>query len=281
MNEEFEIEEKNIDSLNNITQEKEKAISVENLSVSIEGKNIISEISFDIFTNEFVSILGANGSGKTTLLKTLCKIVKDFEGNIFINGKLLKEYQLKKLTIIQSYVSQKNILSSNTVSEFVLMSRYSYFNAFTPVSRIDLDKVNRCLELTNTLDLSDRIMSTLSEGERQRVLIASAIVQDSEIILLDEPTIHLDSKHRHEINELIYKLYKNFEITIINVTNDINEAIKYSDRIICLKNGKISSDEDISFFINNGSEILSNVFDINFTKVILEENNNLPIFINK
>ena len=145
MNKKFEIEEKNTNSLNTITQEKDKAISVENLSVSIGDKNIISEVSFDIHTNEFVSIIGANGSGKTTLLKTLCKIIKDFEGNIFIKGKLLSEYQLKKLARIQSYVSQINILSSYTVSEFVLMSRYSYFNAFTPVSRIDLDKVNRSL----------------------------------------------------------------------------------------------------------------------------------------
>ncbi len=273
------VEEKNIVS-KPIDADKEKVISVNNLFVSLGDKEILTNISFNVYSNEFISIIGANGSGKTTLLKTLCRIVEKFEGEIYIKGKLLTEYQLKKLVKIQSYVSQVNITTNFTVFEFVLMSRYSYFHAFSSVSRIDVDKVNRSLELTETLGLKDRMMSTLSGGERQRVIIASAIVQDSQIILLDEPTTYLDPKYRHEINELIYKLHKNLDITVINVTHDINEAVKYSDRIICLKNGTLISDNKISFFLERGTELLANVFDMNFTSVTLKQNNNIPIFIN-
>ena len=266
--------------MDNTADLENKIMSVKDMSVSINDVNILDRISFDINRNEFISIIGANGSGKTTLLKTLCRIIPEFDGEIFIKGKLLTEYDLKELARIQSYVSQLNTSTTFTVFEFVLMSRYPYFNAFSSVDRIDIDKVNRSLELTETLDLSERMMSALSGGERQRVIIASAIVQDSEIILLDEPTTYLDPKYRYEVNELIYKLHKNLEITVLNVTHDINEAIKYSNRIISLKRGRLISDENIHSFLQSGNEILGSIFDTKFTSAKVTGNRNFPIFYN-
>lgn len=216
-----------------------KIISVTNLYLNFGKKEILKNISFDIWAGEYISIIGGNGSGKSTLIKTLCRINNNYSGEIAVWNRPLEEYKQAELARKISYVAQFNSIPGYSVFEFVMMSRYSYFSPFSSVSKEDLDCVNNSLNITNISELATRKMFTLSGGERQRVIIASAIAQNSSIILLDEPTTYLDPKYQDEIHEIIYKINKeqSTPITIVNVTHDINAAIKFSDRILALKNG--------------------------------------------
>jgi len=216
------------------------AIEMEHFSFSVNGHEILRDISFTIREGEFVSIIGPNGAGKTTLLKCLDRIHISGRGKIRIAGKLLNAYSQRHLARCVCYVPQADgNIPPFTVFEYVMMGRYPYLSPFSPPTNADKAAVALALDLTDTTQFAHRFLSTLSGGERQRVYIAAALAQEAGILLLDEPATFLDPVHQNEIYRLLYRINYEHGATILSVTHDINIAALISHRILALKNGSI------------------------------------------
>lgn len=246
-------------------------VEINNLTVGYDECPILNNINLNIKKGEFISVIGPNGAGKSTLLKSLCNIL-DSNHCVKLLGKEKESYSSKELAKIISYVPQlQNTKFNFTCKEFILMSRYSYLKPFESLSRADYLACEKAMEITDTKKYKDRIMENLSGGERQKVLIASSIAQESEILLLDEPTTFLDPKHISQVMDIIKKANEN--TTVIMVTHDLN-TIGCSDRIIGLKEGNIVFDATPKEFYKN--KVASDIFDTAF--IYLENNENTYIF---
>lgn len=229
-------------------------IEVNNLSFSYNynNKKILKNISFKLFENERLCIIGPNGSGKTTLLKCLCNIL-DFQGSVFINNKNIKDIEVYKSV---SFLSQSSeIYFDYNVFDTVMLGRYANFKdkLLSIPSKEDKEFVFECLEKLNIIHLKDKLINLLSGGELQKVFLARAFAQNPKIILMDEPTNHLDLNSQIE---LIYNLKewvnKDFRC-IIAVMHDINNALNFADKILVLKDGNskffgYTSDFDLQLF---------------------------------
>ena len=238
-------------------------IEVNGLCFSIGESLILKDISFRIIPGEYISVIGPNGSGKTTLLKCLDRIYTPQKGDIRINAKSINAYRQKALAKMMGYVPQSTGQSYPfSVYEFVLMGRYPFLNPFTPPKREDHEAVLDALRLTDMEAFSHRIMGTLSGGERQKILIAAALAQGSRILLLDEPTTFLDPKHQDEVQEILLRINKESEVTIIASTHDINSALSASDRIIAIKKGEIIFSGTPDELIKKG--LLKRIYDRSF-----------------
>ncbi|MDR7855711.1 ABC transporter ATP-binding protein [Tissierella sp.] len=216
------------------------ALEVKNLKFGYSRELILKDISFNVEKGKFISIIGPNGSGKSTLLKNLNRIYTPRGGKVFLDNIDIKKIRTKELAKKIALVPQNtNIDYEFTVEDIVLMGRHPYKGRFQKEDESDYEIVKEALELTNTLHLKDRIITELSGGERQRVIIAKALAQNPSIILLDEPTSHLDINHQIEILNLLRKLNKEKGTTIVVVIHDINLGARYSDKIIMLNEGEI------------------------------------------
>lgn len=210
--------------IRNITFGYKNGFRIENLSSEIEG---------------FTVLLGPNGSGKTTLLRIILGILKPEKGEIIYNGKdiiSLKPLQRARLiSFIPQFYSE---IRGFTVYDMVMMGRYPYKKGFLlREDRKDKDKVKKMIERVSLKDFEKRNFSELSGGERQKVIIARALAQDSEILLLDEPTAHLDLKNQVEILEILKELKR--EKIIFGVFHEPFLSLKYADRMILMDKGKI------------------------------------------
>jgi len=221
----------------------EKIIEIENFSFAIRKTGILRNLCLSIREGEYVSIVGPNGAGKTTLIKCLNRIFKNGKGQIRIAGKDLEKYSQKDLAKMTSYVPQANGHHfSFTVREFVLMGRYPYVSPFSSVSEKDEAAVEKALGITGTRAWADRRITTLSGGERQKVLIAAALAQEARILLLDEPITFLDPGYQDDIYAILKKVNLDQGITIVSATHDINSAVLHSQKIIALKQGELFFD---------------------------------------
>lgn len=216
------------------------SIEVKNLKFGYKKNLVLKDLSFDIKKGMFLSIVGPNGSGKSTILKLLNNIYYTKSASISIEGKDINSFKKKDLARKMALVPQDTIINYEfTVEEVVLMGRHPYKGRFEREDTNDFEIVEDALKLTDTLYLKNRMITEISGGERQRVLIARAIAQEPSIILLDEPTAHLDINHQVEILNLLQRLNKEKGTTIVLVIHDINLGIRYSDEIIMLNKGEI------------------------------------------
>jgi len=215
-------------------------IETTELSFDVSGKRILDKLSFSISSGGRIFIVGPNGAGKTTLLRCLCRIIGHYRGTIKIKDRDLKTYSQKNLAKILTYVPQTLPADIQfTVHQFILMARYPHLTPFSVISPQDEKFVTDAMEMTQTVCFADRVMATLSGGERQQVSIAAALVQQAEIFLLDEPATYLDYRHQRDIHSLLMKINKTYGTTIVCVTHDLNSAVLNADSIIALKEGKI------------------------------------------
>lgn len=210
----------------------------DNISVSYGNENIIENMSLEFERGGFIGILGPNGCGKTTFLKTISRILSPNTGAVFIDDKDIKEFGSKSLARTLGCVSQEtNVAFDFTVKDVVLMGRYPHMGKLTPLSENDLKIAEDAMKTTNVAHLSGRLITEISGGERQRVLIARSIAQQPKILLLDEPTSHLDINHQIDILTMIRSLTP--KITVIGVFHDLNLAAHFCDRIILMEKGKV------------------------------------------
>ncbi|WP_317039002.1 ABC transporter ATP-binding protein [Polaribacter vadi] len=222
---------------------------------------------------KLVAVLGKNGIGKSTLLRTIAKVQNPLHGDIFINQKNIEKYSNKDLSTVLSLVLTERLPESQmTVFELVALGRQPYTNWIDSLSETDLEKINWAIEQTEINHLKDKFFYELSDGQLQRVLIARALAQDTDIIILDEPTAHLDLHHTIKIFSLLKKLVSETSKTIMLSTHEVNLAIQFANEIVLFTDDKI--------FTGTPTELISkNAFDNLFSKEIVIFNRNLQQFI--
>lgn len=219
-----------------------KFLRVDQISYGYEKALVLKDIGFSVEKGQFLGIIGPNGAGKTTLLKTINRILPLRKGEIFLEGLNLSSLSLKKIAQEMSIVEQDIQLSfSLTVLDLVLMGRFPHLVRFRKETKKDIEIVRASLELTQTLKLADRQFNQLSAGERQRVILAKALAQEPQLLLLDEPTAHLDIGHQIKMFDLLAKLNKERNLTIIAVLHDLNLASEYCEKLILLDRGELRS----------------------------------------
>ena len=224
-----------------------------------EGKIVASHINAGINSGELTCLLGANGVGKSTLLRTLSAFQPKLSGEIRVLGKKIDEYTDKELaTIISVVLTEKCDIHNLTVTELVGLGRCPYTNFWGNLTDDDQKVVEQSIALVKIQDLSQRMVHTLSDGERQKVMIAKALAQETPVIFLDEPTAFLDYPSKVEIMQLLHRLSRQTNKTIFLSTHDLELALQIADKIWImdkLKGVAIGNPEDLSL---NGS--LSNFF---------------------
>lgn len=244
------------------------ALEIKDLEFGYNEDLVIKGVSFNIEKGKFISIIGPNGSGKSTLLKTINHLYNPTSGSILVDEININNMKKRDLAKKIALVPQDTVVDYDfTVEEIVLMGRHPYKSRFQKEDEGDYKIINESLEKTNTLKLKKRLITEISGGERQRVFIAKALAQKPSIILLDEPTSHLDINHQMDILNLLKKLNKEQGTTIILVIHDINLAARYSDEIILINKGEISDmgkPEDIIT-----SDNIENIYNL---KVAIEKN---------
>jgi iron complex transport system ATP-binding protein len=216
-------------------------IQTESLALELNGVSILRDISLQILQGEYVSIIGPNGAGKSTLMRCLLGMYP-YQGSIQIKGNECSQITPKELAKTISYVPQTHDMEFPLpVFDFVMMGRYPYLSPLAAAQRTDTDAVEHAMTVTGIHSFKDRLLRTLSGGERQKVYIAAALAQETPIILLDEPATFLDWKHQTEIMQLLKKINQKQNVTIVTVNHDLNSAAHWSDRIIALKDGSVLS----------------------------------------
>ncbi|MCD8509867.1 MAG: ABC transporter ATP-binding protein [Bacillus sp. (in: Bacteria)] len=200
----------------------------------------MNDVSFEIKKGEIVSIIGANGSGKSTVLRLLTKLIHPNGGCVYLEGKKIDEMSQKavaqKLTMLPQVHDHHIDL---TVYDLIKHGRNPYLKWYESANTEDKDIIDFAIEATNLEHLKYRPLHSLSGGERQRAWIAMSLAQTPNILLLDEPTTYLDISHQLEVMELVKRLNEENGITIVMVLHDLNQAAKYSHRLIAMKSGSI------------------------------------------
>jgi iron complex transport system ATP-binding protein len=215
-------------------------VQIRGLSVRLGGRHVLDDVSFGIAPGEYMVIVGPNGAGKTTLLRCLVRILRG-EGSIELGGRPVESYRQRELARLIAYVPQfGNWAAPYTVEQFVAMARYPHLSPFSSLSPEDHRAVREALERTRTRQFAQRMLDTLSGGERQQVGIAAALAQGARLLLLDEPTTFLDYRHQAEVLALLRAANRETGVTILAVTHDLNHAALEADRAVALREGKVA-----------------------------------------
>ena len=243
-------------------------LELKKISYSVGDNKVLKDISFKCQSGEIIGIIGPNGSGKTTLLKTINGINSISGGDILLNEKSIKNYNEKELARDISFMNQNtNIEFDFPCIDIVVLGRYPYLERFQEYSKKDIELAEKYMKLTNTYKFRDKSILQLSGGERQRVLFAKILTQESQVILLDEPTASLDMRYEEDLLKEVSKEKDNGKIIILIIHN-LRTAIKYCSRLILLSEGNIIKDGTVEEVITE--ENLNNVFGIK-TKVYYNE----------
>lgn len=216
------------------------AIEVKGLWAAYEDRMIIEEMNLKIPKGDITIIIGANGCGKSTLLKVISRILPAKRGEVRIDGMDIRkekaEHIAKKVAVLPQTPTCPDAI---TVRELVSYGRFPYRKVIRGMSRHDIEQVDWALEKTGLTEIFDRLVTELSGGQRQRAWIAMTLAQETEMILLDEPTTYLDMAYQLDVLQLLERMNREKQLTIVMVLHDLNEACRFADHIIGLKNGKV------------------------------------------
>ncbi|WP_022818746.1 ABC transporter ATP-binding protein [Fusobacterium russii] len=217
-------------------------LEVKKISYGVEEKEILKNVSFNCAPGEIIGLIGPNGSGKTTLLKALNRINKINSGEILLNGKNINLYNEKELAREISFMNQNTNPSFDfPCIDIVVLGRYPYLERFEEYRKSDIAIAEKYMRLTDTLKFRNKSILEISGGERQRVLFAKVLTQETIITLLDEPSSNMDMMFEEELLKYIRKM-KDENKTVILAIHNLRMAIKYCSRLILLSDGEILKD---------------------------------------
>ena len=238
-------------------------IKLENFSTGYKNKIIIKPMNLSIKSDNWLGIIGANGSGKSTLVRAICRIIKPFEGKVLLKGKDLNKLSNRYISQKISFLPQgtnPNLLIS--VNDLVALGRSPYKKFWDfDLNKKDKSIIEDSLKLVDIFDLKECLLNEISGGQRQRAFLALALAQETEIIILDEPTNYLDINHQIKFLKILKDLQLKKNLTIITVLHDLNLTARFSDRIAALKKGvllEVGYPKDVLT-----KENIKDIFDIN------------------
>lgn len=218
-------------------------LSIEELSAGYDKDLIISGISLSIPKGSFFGVLGPNGAGKTTLFKVISRLIKPYSGVIRYSGiditSITRREYARQIAVIPQF---QHILPPYTVEEFVRLGRYPHVKRFSPLKKADYEITEEILALLHLVEYRTKKITALSGGELQRVFLAQGLVQRPSLVLMDEPTSHLDITHQIKILDIVKNLSVSTGLTVLIILHDLNLAGAYCDRIMLMKEGRICAE---------------------------------------
>ena len=215
-------------------------LEMQNITLGYGHRAVVEEITFDAKPGEMIGLVGPNGSGKSTILKAISRVITPWQGKVLINGSDIAGISRRELARLISTVPQMPVLpSAYTAYEVVLMGRNPHLGLFQYESTEDMAIAWQAMERTSTRQLAQRRISELSGGEIQSVVIARALTQTTQAMILDEPTANLDVGRQIEILDLIRDMCLENELTVVAALHDLNLAVHYCDRVILISSGGI------------------------------------------
>lgn len=236
-------------------------LKANNIVAGYDKKIIIDGINITIPSNRISVIIGANACGKSTLLKTLSRLIQPVSGEIVLGEKKLTDIPPKQLARVLGLLPQSPVAPEGiTVADLVGRGRFPYQSFFKGLGKKDYEAVEEALEIMGITNLANHSIDQLSGGQRQRVWIAMALAQQTDILLLDEPTTFLDISYQVEILDLLTDLNRNRGTTIVMVLHDINLSARYADYLFALRKGKLIAEGTPSDIITE--ELIKQVFDL-------------------
>ncbi|MBD5638012.1 ABC transporter ATP-binding protein [Clostridium botulinum] len=218
------------------------SITTTNLAIAYEDKLIVDGLNMNIPKGKITTIIGPNGCGKSTVLKTVGRILKPKEGLVYLNGDDIRNLSTKEVAQKMAILPQSPQAQGGlTVGELVSYGRFPHKKGFGKLSPEDKKVIQWALDITKLTELEVTMVDNLSGGQRQRVWIAMALAQQTDLILLDEPTTYLDMAYQLEVLELLYNLNRKQSCTIVMVLHDLNLAARFADYMIAIRSGSIIS----------------------------------------
>lgn len=252
-------------------------LRVESLNVDYDDKKILKDISFNVKAGEIVTIIGPNGSGKSTLIKSMSRYLKPKSGDIYLNKVNINKIKTKEIAKSLAVLPQvKGVSTDVSIEELVSYGRFPHLKFGKRLSKEDKEIITWALEKTGLFQMKDRYVATLSGGERQRAWIAMTLAQKPKILLLDEPTTYLDICYQMETLELVKDLNKTLGITVVMVLHDLNQAARYSDKMLVINDGQLREYGEPCQVVSK--ELLKDIFKID-ADIYEDKINNCPYFI--
>lgn len=234
-------------------------ISLDKICGGYNKKQVLYDVSFSVKNNQITVIVGPNGSGKSTLIKIISGLLMPFSGKIYLNNQDV--FNVNKLELAKkiAYLPQIRNISDIRVDNLVLHGRFPHISYPRIYRKEDKEIVQQCLEKMNISHLADKSLKQISGGERQKVYMAMVLAQDTEYVILDEPTTYLDIYHQFELMKMVCNL-KEMGKTVIMVLHDLNMAFQYADNILVIDNGRlVANNSPRKIFEQN---ILSEIFKV-------------------
>lgn len=252
-----------------------EAIRVSNLSVAYDDNLVIDGMDLSIPKGKISIMIGANGCGKSTLMKSIARVIRPLVGDILINGKNIKNLKEKYIATQIAFLPQGPACPSGIkVRELVAYGRFPHLRMIGGMNAHDKDVVKWAIEETGLKDMADREVENLSGGQRQRAWIAMTLAQETDIIMLDEPTTYLDMSYQLEVLKILERLNQRENKTIVMVLHELNNACRFASHIVGLKNGRVICIGSPKHAINK--ENLKEIYGVE-VNLQLSENKKYPI----
>lgn len=233
----------------------------QNIVAGYHKKKVLNEISIKIPDHKISVIIGSNACGKSTLLKTIARLIPPSKGEILLDGEKISKQPTKELAKTLGLLPQTLLTPEGIrVGDLIARGRFPYLGMFNKMSKEDYEAVQEAIEMMKIEDIVDQNVDELSGGQRQRVWIAMALAQQSDILLLDEPTTYLDITHQIEILDLLMDLNRKKGTTIVMVLHDINLSARYADYVYAMCKGSLIAQGEVNDVINE--QLIHDVFDL-------------------
>jgi iron complex transport system ATP-binding protein len=251
------------------------SLSTESLQIGYGDKIIVEDLNLHINKGKITTIIGANGCGKSTILKTLARVHSPSSGVVYLDGKMIHKIPTKDIAKKMAVLPQSPEAPSGlTVYELISFGRSPHQSGFGRLSDYDRQVIDWALEVTGLTSFADHSVDALSGGQRQRAWIAMAIAQETDLLLLDEPTTYLDMAHQLEILQLLEKLNNEQGRTIVMVIHDLNHAARFSNHMVAMRSGKLVKEGTAEEVMTH--EVLKEIFQID-AEIVTDPRTKKPV----
>ena len=250
-------------------------LEIRDLYYAYDGHPVLRGINLRVETNQRWAVIGKNGTGKSTMVKAIAALIRPSSGEILLKGRSISSYRSRQRATVLAYVPQKpEAVIPYTVYDYLMLGRYASMGLFGIPGQEDYFAVDDALGLCDVKNLSSRLMTTLSGGELQRVLLAGAVAQKTPLLLLDEPTTFLDPAHERLFFRALERVQEHRELTFLMVTHDINSAIASCTHICTMQDGVIAFAGTINEMKELCPDFLHKLFDVPFNKYHCKRDDN-------